>query len=166
MLKNSITIFVISILLFSCRNNSDLALKINLKHEIDFLNEEIYYNEEVIKLMIEDEMIHPSGNKKYYESLKIDSISNKLLKLNANELKQNKQFLHSEIKKIKLIDSEINNFNKQFIPIDTIINLDDDLFKLNLEYYLKFKILENKKYIVKQTTLRCQIPTIIRDSIE
>ena len=166
MLKNSITIFVISILLFSCRNNSELALKINLKHEIDFLNEEIYYNEEVIKLMIEDEMIHSSGNKKYYESLKIDSISNKLLKLNANELKQNKQFLHSEIKKIKLIDSEINNFNTQFIPIDTIINLDDDLFKLNLEYYLKFKILENKKYIVKQTTLRCQIPTIKRDNIE
>lgn len=165
MLKKSITILVISILLFSCRNNSDLALKINLKHEIDYLNDEINYNEEVIKLMIEDEMIHPSGNKKYLECKKIDSISNELLQLKPEELKNDKQFLHSEIKKIKLINSEINEFNKTFIPIDTIIILDDDLFKLNLEYYLKFKILENKKFIVKQSTLRCQIPTIMRDSI-
>ncbi|WP_445719867.1 hypothetical protein [Flavobacterium sp.] len=166
MLKNSISILVITFFLFSCKNNSDLALRINLEHEIEFLNTEINYNEAVIKVLIEDEIIHPSGNKNYFESKKIDSISNKLLKFNANELKQNKQFLDSEIKKIKLIDSEINNFNKPFFPIDTIINLDDDIFKLNLEYYLKFKILENKKFIVKQTTLHCQIPTTMRDSIE
>lgn len=166
MLKESISILVTTFFLFSCKNNSDLALRINLEHEIEFLDTEINYNEAVIKVLIEDERIHPSGNKKYFESKKIDSISNKLLKLNADELKQNKQFLDSEIKKIKLIDSEINKFNKQFIPIDTIINLDDDLFKLNLEYYLKFKILENKKFIVKQTTLCCQIQTTMRDSIE
>jgi hypothetical protein len=164
MLKKLISILVTTFFLFSCKNNSDLALRINLEHEIEFLDTEINYNEAVIKVLIEDEKIHPNGNKKYFESKKIDSISNKLLKLNAVELKQNKQFLHSEIKKIKLLDSEINKFNKLFIPIDTIINLNDDLFKLNLEYYLKFKILENKKYIIKQTTLHCQIPTITKDS--